>query len=125
MSEEFRQNGENSVRILVDDFVDLGLLVEGCRNQLRKLRDGDYELSARFRALYDKYNSDEHAYVKIKFYQFYAELWRSEDRSAAVPASVFREAAEVVALFKAVQFYNSFVMSCLEGNGYSKKERDD
>lgn len=125
MSEEFRQNEENSVRILVDDFVDLGPLVEGCRNQLRKLRDGDYELSARFRALYNEYNSDEHAYVKIKFYQFYAELWRSEDRSAAVPASVFREAAEVVALFKAVQFYNSFVMSCLVGNGYSKKERDD
>lgn len=125
MSEEFRQNEENSVRILVDNFVDLGPLVEGCRNQLRKLRDGDYELSARFRALYNEYNSDEHAYVKIKFYQFYAELWRSEDRSAAVPASVFREAAEVVALFKAVQFYNSFVMSCLVGNGYSKKERDD
>lgn len=125
MSEELRQNEECSVRILVDDFVDLGPLVEGCRSQLRELSGGDYELSVRFRTLYDHYNSSEREYVKVEFYRSYAELWRSEGRSAAVPASVFREAAEVVALYKAIQFYSSFAISCLESNGYSKKERED
>lgn len=125
MSGETRQNEESSVRILFDDFLDLESLVKDCQSQLGKLSSGDYELSARFRTLYNSYNLDTREYVKVAFYRFSGELWRSEDRSATVSASVFREAAEVVTLFKAIQFYSSFAISCLESNGYSKDERED
>lgn len=119
MSGETRQNEESSVRIMFDDFLDLESLVKDCQSQLGKLSSGDYELSARFRTLYNSYNLDTREYVKVAFYRFSGELWRSEDRSATVSASVFREAAEVVTLFKAIQFYSSFAISCLESNGYS------
>lgn len=123
MSVEIQQNEESAVRALFDDFPDLKALFDSCQRRLALLDDGDYELSARFRSLYEKYNERTGYYKEAVFRSFSAKLSRSKGKACIVTSAVFREAAEVVPLGNALMNYKKLIVRYCDSRGYSSDEK--